>query len=136
MSYEGLGIASSDHDHDHDPRPAASQPHATVLTVSPVIPLSSLPRLRTSEAPIKGQNQMATSNNLQPPRPPRFRLHLHPPPRPPSPCRFSTVVDVPSASALLTGNENIIILVSNSSSIRMEARTGAVDVRAEQRLEQ
>jgi hypothetical protein len=70
----------------------------------------------------------------QPPnsRPPRFRLHLHLDLEFGLGFRAASLVNVPPV--LL--NAKIIVLVSNSSSICMEARTGAVDVRAEQRLEQ
>ena len=60
----------------------------------------------------------ATTSNL--PSPTIFRL-----------CAAFLVLDVPSALP----NGKIVVLVSNSSSFRMEARTGAVDLRAEQRLE-
>lgn len=119
MSHESPGIACSDHDHD----PAAAQPHA--ISHNSYIFSSTSTNGRSSD-----KRPERDGHKQQPPtsRPPRFRhRHLH------LGLRAASLVDVPSA---LVPNGKIIVLVSSSSSIYMEARTGAVDVRAEQRLEQ
>jgi hypothetical protein len=79
---------------------------------------------------------MPASNNLQPPVPLRFplRLHLHLHLGLCLRAASVLVADVPSA--LLRNGEIVILVSTNSSSICVAARTGAVDVRAEQRLEQ
>jgi len=59
-------------------------------TLSLTIPISSRPRLRTSKAPIKGQNQMVTSSNFQSPVPHDFAFTSTSGSVSRSPCCFSS----------------------------------------------